>query len=101
MGRPISIQLGEEIFRTKGDLIARVRKLIERYPLMGLIDGDDKELCLNLFKHHPEYSKKIGVGILSIQVRISEEHSTRHFHLHRNDGTDEEISWTKCVASIK
>ena len=100
MGKSIEVVLGRESFSKKGDVEVRIRTLIKSYQVMGFINGADKELCLNLFKHHPSYTEKSGAGIEAIQVRL-DEYGNRNFHLHRIDGTDEVISWPKCLTSIK
>lgn len=100
MAKAISVKLGEEFFSKKSDVEVRVRTLIKTYQLMSFVEGTDKELCLNLFKHHPRYSEKHGAGITSIQVRV-DEYGKRNFHLYRVDGSDDDISWPKCLASIK
>lgn len=100
MGKSIEVVLGEESFSKKGDVEVRIRTLIKSYQVMDFIVGANKELCLNLFKHHPSYTEKFGLGIEAIQVRL-DEYGKRNFHLHRVDGSDEVISWPKCLASIK
>lgn len=100
MANSIKVRLGNESFDKKGDVEIRIRALIKKYKLMEFIGGTDKELCLNLFQYHPRYAEKIGAGIEAIQVRV-DEYGKRHFHLHRIDGSDDDISWPKCLASIK
>jgi hypothetical protein len=100
MGKNISVTLGREFFPKKLDVQQRIRLMIESYQLMSYIDEPDKNLCLNLFAHHPDYLKKLGIGIEAIQVRL-DDYGHRYFHLHRIDGSDEDISWVKCLASIK
>lgn len=101
MGKAIPVALGAEFFEKKGDLEKRMRSLIKKYPLLGFLEGQDQELCLQLFKFHPNYKEKIGAGIVAIQVGIDEEHNTRCLHIHKADGDVEDISWKKCVASIR
>lgn len=100
MANPVPVRLGNESFSKKGDVEIRVRELIKNYPVMGFVEGKDKELCLNLFKHHPNYTEKMGAGLAAIQVRL-DKYGKRYFHLHRVDGSDDDISWIKCLASIK
>lgn len=100
MGKSIKVVLGEEEFSTKGQVEVRIRQLIKSYEVMDFLVGADKELCLNLFKYHPNYNEKLGLGIEAIQVRL-DEYGKRNFHLHRIGETDEVISWPKCLAAIK
>ena len=100
MANAVPVKLGDETFSKKGDVQIRIRTLIKKYPVMGFVEGKDKELCLNLFKHHPECAEKFGEGIEAIQVRL-DEYGKRYFHLHRVDGSDDDISWPKCLTSIR
>jgi len=100
MGKSIEVVLGKESFSKKEDVEVRIRTLIKSYQVMDFIIGADKELCLNLFKNHPNYMEKFEPGIEAIQVRL-DEYGNRNFHLHRIDGTDEVISWKKSLTSIK
>jgi hypothetical protein len=100
MGKKTQVSLGTEFFERKMDVEARVREMIKNYPIMGAISGADQLLCLELFKHHPEANLKFGSGISSIQVRL-DKYGKRYFHLHRTDGSDDDISWPKCLTNIK
>lgn len=100
MAKSISFHLGGEFFAKKGDLENRIQAMVSDYPLMHYVRDSDAALCLNLFRHHPKYREKMGVGIEFIQIRL-DLYGNRYFHLIRTDGTDEEISWRKCLAAIK
>lgn len=100
MGKAIPVSLGKEHFLRKDDVIERIHSLVKSYDVMSFVQGHDKEFCLNLFKHHPRYLEKLGDGILGIQIRL-DIYGNRNFHIHRNDGSDEVISWKKCLAAIK
>jgi hypothetical protein len=99
MAKAISVTLGIEHFEKKGDVKLRIQQLVASYPLMSFIGPEDFALCSALFKHHPTYLQKAGDGISAIQIRI-DEYGKRYLHIHRVDGTDEDISWIKCLASI-
>lgn len=100
MAKSISVQLGQHYFAKKEDVRVKIREMIKSYPVMGYLEGSDKELCLLLFKHHPSANVKIGVGIKEIQVRL-DDYGKRFFYLYRNDNTEDDISWPKCLNSIK
>jgi hypothetical protein len=100
MSKAKPVTLAGEQFSKKEDVRFRVRNLIASYPLMSFVEGQDLKFCLSLFEHHPNYTNKIGSGILRVQIRL-DDYGKRYFHLHRNDESDEDISWTKCLASIR
>ncbi len=100
MGRAIPLTIGAEYFSKKGDVEDKVRSMVARYSPMTNVVGADKIFCLELFKYHPHYLQKFGVGISRIQVRL-DEYGKKCFHLYRLDGSDEDISWTKCLKAAK
>lgn len=67
---------------------------------MSFLEGADVALCLSLFVYHPNYEKKIGKGIQAIKIRL-DDYGNRYLHVHRVDGSDEDISWTKYLRSIR
>lgn len=58
MSRAIPVSLGKENFDKKDDVIERIHSLVKSYDVMSFVQGEDKEFCLNLFKHHPRYIEK-------------------------------------------
>lgn len=100
MPRAIPVTLADEHFTKKGDVEARIQALVASYPLMSFIGPADFKLCLALFSHHPEHTRKFGAGIQAIQIRL-DDYGKRYLHLHRIDGTDEDISWKYCLTSIR
>jgi hypothetical protein len=99
MGKSTPVTLGDEKFPTKEQVKARIRNIIASGQLMGYVEGVDKELCLQLFSHHPEAKEKLRGGVKNIQIRL-DIYGKRYFHLIRNDGTDDDISWPKCLSAI-
>ena len=100
MGKRISITVNGMLFPTKGALTAHVRELIARYPVGLNVEGDDLNFCLALFKLHPDADVKLASGIKRVEVRL-DQYNNKHFQLHRNDGTEDDISWTWCVRHAK
>ena len=101
MGKAIPVTIGGEYFAKKGDLEDRIRLLISKYPLSSFVEGQDRDFFLDLFKFHPRYEAKLGTGIVAMQIAMSEKHNNHCFYIHRADGSVDDISWTKCVASIR
>lgn len=100
MGKSIPATIAGEHFNKKSDLEIRIRLLIKNYNLMDFLNEKDKAFCLDLFARHPRFSEKSAPGIKAIQVR-ADDYGNRNFHLHYANGTDDDISWHKCVAAIK
>lgn len=100
MGKSIPVKLGCEIFDKKEDVKNRIQTMVKNYPVMHFVTGSDIQFCLCLFSHHPNYLEKLGVGIANIQIRL-DKYGNRYFHLLRVDGSDDDISWKKCLAAIK
>lgn len=100
MGRAIPLIIANEYFSKKLDVEERVRSMVSRYSPMADVVNAGKAFCLELFKHHPHYLQKFGVGVSRVQVRL-DEYGNKCFHLYRLDGSDDEISWTKCLRAAK
>jgi hypothetical protein len=100
MGRGIPVSVGSNHFPTKGALTEFVQTLISGYGVGTYVRGDDLQFCLELFKFHPEASLKFGSGIVNVEVRL-DDYGHRHFQVHRNDGTDDDISWVNCIRSAR
>jgi len=99
MGRGIQTIIHGEAFSTKKALTQRVRDLVAQYNFGDLLNAADTAFCISLFQFHTEAASKIGSGITKIEIR-RDEYGNKYMHIHRIDGTDTDISWTHCVASI-
>ncbi len=99
MGRGIQTIIAGEVFATKKDLTVRVRAIVSKYRFGDFLDAADTDFCMALFKFHTESQRKIGSGVSKIEIR-RDEYGKKYMHIHRTDGTDTDISWTHCVASI-
>lgn len=100
MGRSVPLVIGKEHFASREAAKVRVRKLIGAYEFGDFLGEDDLSFCMDLFKHHTQYTEKIGSGVRAIQVRRDEQ-GNRYFHIHRLDGTDVDISWVHCITPKK
>jgi ASC-1-like (ASCH) protein len=100
MSKSIPVKLGDEIFTKKEEVEVRVQAMISSYNLMDYINKDDMSFCLHLFRFHPNYEEKVKTGIKAIQVRL-DKYGKRYFHLFREDGSDDDISWTKCLRAAR
>ncbi len=100
MGKSIPITIGDLFFPSKKAATEAVRQRIANYKFNDFLGESDKHFFLELFKHHSEYSEKVGSGIRGIEVRRDEQ-GNKYLHLHRTDGTDEDISWGHCISPKK
>ena len=100
MGRAIRAIVGDNVFDKKGDLTKFMQAMTNRYAIGDYLNAEDQYFCLELFKYHSEYPRKLGPGVAKIQLLI-QEHGTKGFQIHKTDGSSDNISWTDCVANIK
>lgn len=85
-------------FPTKKALEEVIRAIVAHYPDNVPVDPDVAEFLLALFAYHREAPQKFGPGIAEIYVRSNlPYYNTRGFWVRRVDGTETDISWTKCL----
>lgn len=96
MGKSKPVIVNGVFFPTKNALTTHLREMIARYPVGIDVEGEDREFCLALFKFHPDSELKLSSGVRRVEVRL-DEYGNKHFQVHRNNGTDDDISWTWCV----
>lgn len=83
---------------TKKEKTARCREILYKNPFGGRVDDIDSEFLMNeVFCNHPEFERKVGVGVDFIEVN-SDGYGGMCFWLVRKDGTTTDISFT---ASLK
>lgn len=100
MSRAIRVVIGNHVFEKKGDLTKHMREMVAKYQIGDFISGEDMEFCLELFKSHSDYPKKLAPGVSKIQLLIQKEGS-KGFQIYKNNGLSDDISWTDCVANRK
>jgi hypothetical protein len=89
-----------EFFKTKKDVITRIQEIL--HSKESVIHGQDYLFLYDIFMLHPDIDNKIGVGIKQIESRINKEYpKTKCFWIVRNDGTETDISFMKCLTDIK
>jgi hypothetical protein len=93
--KPITV--GTKTFNTLKDAKQHVRDLIERTPINTPLTGEDLDFVMELFKLHPEYEQKKGVGIRTIKVIHPVLYpKSKCFYITRVDGSGTDISWLTC-----
>jgi len=82
----------------KKQLTEKCRELLYKYN--GLVsDPSDYEFLIAIFKNHPNWTKKQGVGIDHIEVRINPTWKNKCFWIYRIDNTNTDISFNECISS--
>jgi Protein of unknown function (DUF3223) len=96
MGNKKVIVVNGIAFLTKKVLTLYLRQMMTRYGVGENLEGEDREFCLGLFEFHPDSDLKLISGVRLIAVRL-DGCGNKHSQIHRNNGTDDDISWTWCV----
>lgn len=97
MAKPVNI--GLHSFKTKSAAKEYIRATRDRYPIDGIkIDSSDEHFLHDLFARHPEANDKLGAGISHFTVETDPVfRKTRHFMVHRKDGTSTDFSFNACI----
>lgn len=95
MGRRKPVIVNGALFPSKDALTIYLRAMMARFSVGSDVDGEDKEFCLTLFRFHPNAQSKLA-GMARIEVRL-DQYGHKHFQIHRDDGSSDDISWTWCV----
>jgi hypothetical protein len=93
----MEVKVGQEVFKTKKDLLARVKEMLHAAPLGVEMDRPEHEFLMELLARHPEAKKKVGPGVKAFRVTTS-EFKNRCFEVIRVDGTETDFSYLKCVS---
>ena len=74
-----------------------VRALVLRTHINTPLVSEDLDFMLELFKLHPEYEQKKGVGIRAVSIiHPSLYPNSKCFYITRVDGSGTDISWLMC-----
>lgn len=91
-----AVQLGCLSFRTKGDALAFLRTMLNRYKPGDRVNDQDASILACALQRHPDAVVKIGSGIAHFDVR-SADYGTQCFWITRTDGSTERFSYKSCV----
>lgn len=93
--KPSSV--GDLIFPTKASGKDFFRQIRDRYADGERINAEDHGLLLDLLGLHPEANMKFGCGVAFFTVETDREfRTTRHFMIHRLDGSFTDFSFSAC-----
>lgn len=101
--KKIKYTLGNTNFSTKVEIKTMYRGILDSYEKNTIPTSEDQYHILNLFKWHPNYVEKSGVGIKRFEVRIGPpyEFQQKCFYVIRTDDTYDDFSYTGCINNIK
>jgi len=91
-----SIEIAGQKFEKKGDALAYMKAMLNRYRPGATVSGQDAAFLAEALKRHPEAPTKIGAGIRGFEVR-SADYGTQCFWVLRTDKTEERFSYKSCV----
>ncbi|KAL3818123.1 hypothetical protein ACJIZ3_004028 [Penstemon smallii] len=73
-------------------------RMLQEYTTDSQLSGQDKSTAMKVLKFHPRWEDKIGSGAVEIKIGHHPEHEeSRCFFVVREDGTEEDISYRKCI----
>ena len=96
MPKPVAIS--GLTFPSKGDAKQFFGEIRNRYADGDRLDDEDHSLIRGLLACHPESKEKIGAGFDYFCVETDAVfHRTRHFVVHRSDGSSSDFSFHACI----
>lgn len=94
----VATTVGSLSFPTKGAAKAFFREIRDRYQDGVRVGLDDESAIRDLLARHPEAREKTGAGIAFFSVATETEfRRTRHFVVHRLDGSSSDFSFHACI----
>jgi hypothetical protein len=93
-------RIGTQVFARKKDAVDRIKTVLQGTPPGASLDSDNLALVLDLLQMHPDADRKMGPGIRAIRVeKNGAQDWQRSFVVHRTDGSIEDFSYQKCLAT--
>lgn len=92
--------LGGKRFETATAVSDYARIILHRALPGFALEGEDAAFAADLFSFHPDACRKTGAGIKFFYVGIVPAWGTRNFLVCRTDGSFDNFSIKKCVASL-
>lgn len=96
----MSYILGGHMFTTTRDVTTHASTVLNRAVPGEPLTGSEAAFVADLFAHHPEARRKAGPGVLFFYVGVIPGWDTRNFHVYRSDGSFDNFSVKKCVATL-
>lgn len=95
------ITIGTTVFKSKDEAKKFFRVIRDIHSDGETITEPYAKLLHGLIACHPEAASKIGCGIKYFTVETEPFYFSRHFVLHREDGTSTDFSFNNCVYGRK
>ncbi|MDR3411910.1 MAG: DCL family protein [Formivibrio sp.] len=96
MARKKPVVLETIIFDTQTLALTFFHKMLQRYVPGERVSPEDTPYLAELFKRHPSYPTKVGLGVNYFEV-MPEQFNSQCFCAVLKDGTKEGFSYKKCV----
>lgn len=96
MGRGKPVALETISFDNQSKAHAFFKEMLNRYVPSEIVSAEDAMHLAELFKRHPSYKTKVGLGINYFEV-MPEKFGSQCFCAVLMDGTKEGFSYTRCV----
>ncbi|MCG8316265.1 MAG: DCL family protein [Pseudomonadales bacterium] len=98
MGKAQPITIHSIQFSKKGDALAYLKEMLNKYKVEQRVSEADSEFLISALQKHPDAKEKIGAGVDHFFVRQA-DYGTKCFWVHRIDGTQERFSYKSCVTT--
>lgn len=89
----------------KTELAEECKRILHGTPVGQSLSGADLQFVRRLIANHPRANEKIGCGICRIEIRRNSQYGANKqsvgFWIVRNDGTETDFSYKKCVTPEK
>jgi hypothetical protein len=93
-GKPVVLDTMS--FSNQGQALEHFKAMLNRYIPGERVSDEDTPALASLFKRHPDYLEKIGIGISHFEV-MPGDYGSQCFCIVRNDGTKEDFSYKRSV----
>ena len=92
-----SITVANHYFRNLEACKAECKRKIRKFSTIRAIPEKEQHFFKELFKLHPDYDEKRGVGIESVRYGYERKYGTKCLIVVRYDGSEKSISWMSCL----
>lgn len=100
MSRGMPVEIGAQTFSTKSAASNAIREILNNTPLGDMILGEPYDFIYHLLLQHPRAQAKIGRGVASISVEMSDR-GNRCFWIHRLDGSKVDFSYQLALSGSR
>lgn len=92
------LQLGGVKFSSKVALRSYIRQVIGATPVGGEVEGGEaRAVLVDLVGRHPDATRKLAGQVVSAFLVRRHVYGQKELWIRRADGSEEDISWIRCV----